>query len=125
MSDDVLSKYMPPKSGKNNEPESDSYTPVPGHAAMLDFELSNGNRVAFPYATLMRAEIDPSVGITLRFAADDVVISGIRLGELYKGIIQHRASSVRVQGEEKPFSDSGNGPRVTKVVWGPAAESTR
>jgi len=127
VSDDVFSKY-----GINLRPAGDedggAYEPVPGHVAMLDLELPGGNRVAFPYATLMRIEFDPSDGILLRFATDDVRIEGRRLEELYRGLTQHRVPRVKATGSEHPVagvdSNVDGGPVVTGIRWGPAAEST-
>jgi len=127
VSDDVLSKY-----GINRRPSADeeggAYDPVPGHVAMLDLELPGGNRVAFPYATLMRIEFDPSAGILLGFATDDVRIEGRRLEALYRGLTQHRVPRVKATTGNHPLGDiqsnTDGGPIVTGIRWRPAVEAS-
>lgn len=43
---------------------------------MIDFRFLNGNREAFPYATLERVTYDPSEGLTLRFYGVRVSLRG-------------------------------------------------
>ena len=43
---------------------------------MIDFRFRDGNREAFPYATLERVTYDPSEGLTLRFYGVRVLLQG-------------------------------------------------
>ena len=59
--------------------------------AMLEIQFRTGNRSAFAYHTLGRAEFDPSVGITLAFADLVVTLSGRCLDGLFVAIRSQQA----------------------------------
>jgi len=116
-----IDKYMPParrSEGDRREPGAAGNV-LPTLATMLDLEFADGSHKAYPYATLLQASYDPSAGITLSFAAEEVVISGHGLGELYKGITQQRVPRVKAEGSH-PLAEQGSGPVVTGIRCGPA-----
>ena len=66
-------------------------------AIMLELRHKDGNIDAFPYAWLSKASLDPSEGITLRFGAETVKITGRNLNaearpnvRLFAAIVRHR-----------------------------------
>jgi hypothetical protein len=70
---------------------------VRDRAVMLELRRKDGSVVALAYAWLERADFDPSQGITLKFGADKVKISGRNLNaevrtnlRLFTGILRHR-----------------------------------
>lgn len=78
----------------------DAYASAEGsYVPMLDLVQADGRRMAFAYATLLKAEFDASKAIVLHFAAERVTIEGHRLAALYRAIIQHRAREVVATGE--------------------------
>lgn len=105
--------------GREGASLSERYVP------MLDLVLADGRRVGLPYAMLVRAEFDPSKGITLRFSTDDVVIEGYRLKPVYKAILQHRARTIRAKGNAGEFEKdkAGSEPVITRVRCEPASGS--
>ncbi len=122
MSGNPLDKYITQTRRADRTPAIDeaSSNVMPTLVAMLDFEFADGSHAAYPYATLVKASFDPSTGITLSFAAEDVVITGHGLVELYKAITQQRAPRVKVSASGHPFVEEGSGPVVTGIRCGPA-----
>ena len=120
-----LNRYLSPQSdngeqrGTHRDPGVDA---AEGYVAMLDLEFSDGNRSALPYSMLMKAEYDPSVGITLRYSTEDVVITGQRLEALYKSIIQHRERRVSAAGNAGRFDPAGNSGGVVTAITCTTAE---
>lgn len=88
-------------------------TPV----AMLDFVLSDGSRAAYPYAILLRTRYEPEAGIVLEYSNDTIVVRGYALDDLYKAVIQHRASRIEINGDPRGFGqpDGPQGPVVTAI----------
>jgi len=117
-----LDKYMPtPRRTEDGRRDTEPAGNVlPTLATMLDLEFADGSHKAYPYTTLIQASFDPSAGITLSFAAEDVVISGHGLGELYKGITQQRVPRITV-GRSHPLAGQESGPVVTGIRCGPAS----
>jgi len=75
---------------------------VRDRAVMLELRHKDGGIVAFPYAWLERADFDPSEGITLKFGAEKIKITGRNLnGEarpnvrLFDGIVRQRVPWVQ------------------------------
>ena len=126
----IVDKYMPKqprRSGNDAGDDNTSATEIREtfrdgemYVAMLDLVLKGGNRVAMPYSTLLKAEFDPSNGITLRYSTDDVKIQGSRLDQLYKAILQHRAREVVVSGG-RIVPVGGDGPVVTAITVTPVS----
>jgi hypothetical protein len=121
----VLAKYLDePASagGRERRTESGSDAGIGDrYVAMLTLVHATGNQVALPYAMMIKAEFNPSVGITLRFSTDDVTIAGRRLDDLFKAITQHRAREVREAGKNAVFEKEGSGPVVTAIHIHPAS----
>jgi len=123
--DSVLAKYLePPPDAKRRQTRSEGADAGEGasgvsetYVSMLDLVFGDGRHVGLPYATLVKAEFDPSKGITLRFSTDDVTIEGYRLEPLYKAILQHRAREVKATGRAGEFEKekNGSGPVVTMI----------
>lgn len=83
---------------------------------MLDLVLADRTRMAFPYATLSRVLMDPDRGIVLSFMADEVLIEGTALENLYKAIIQHRCNRIETSPNERNLSMPIEGtPMVTGI----------
>lgn len=59
--------------------------------AMLEIQFKTGDRSAFAYHTLGRAEFNPSAGITLAFAELLVTLRGRALDALFVAIRQQQA----------------------------------
>lgn len=121
--DSILTKYLePPPDAKRRQPRSEGAEAASVNASeiyvsMLDLVFPDGRHVALPYATLVKAEFDPSKGIALRFSTDDVTIEGYRLEPLYRAILQHRAREVKATGRTGEFEKEkdGSGPVVTVI----------
>jgi hypothetical protein len=71
-------------------------------AIMLELRHKDGNIDAFPYAWLSKANFDPSEGITLRFGAETVKITGRNLNaevrpnvRLFAAIVRHRVPYIQ------------------------------
>lgn len=124
MNGNPLDKYMrPSRTTSDRDAGNDAATnTLPTPVAMLDLEFANGSHAAYPYATLVKASFDPSSGITLSFAAEDVVITGHRLEELYKAITQQRTPRVKATTSNHPFAEEASGPVVTGLRCGPTPE---
>ncbi len=69
-------------------PDSFNYTAFP---AMLEIQFKTGDRSAFAYHTLGRAEFNPSAGITLAFSDLVVTLKGRCLDTLFVAIRQQQA----------------------------------
>lgn len=94
----------------------DAYSAAEGsYVPMLDLVHADGRRMAFAYATLLKAEFDASKAIVLHFAVERVTIEGHRLADLYRAIIQHRAREVIASGERATLF-STNAPTSEPVV---------
>jgi hypothetical protein len=61
------------------------------YPAMLELRFRTGNRVAFAYHLLGRAEFDPSAGITLLFPDATVRVRGRNLGPLFTAVREQQA----------------------------------
>lgn len=75
-------------------------------AIMLEVRHRDGRLSAFNYATLDRAEFDPSAGITLHFGAKTVKIIGRNLNaearqnvRLFNGLLRRRIPWIQVADE--------------------------
>lgn len=101
---DLIERYAGASSRVAVEDEQPSFDAGERYAAMLDCVLAGGDRAAFPYSMLLRATLNPSTGIELVFSGAIVTIKGRKLGDLYRAIIQHRATSVQVKGEHGMFT---------------------
>lgn len=112
--DGIAEHEATPPGGENGE-EFRGYAASETGVAMLDLVFKSGQRVALPYATLIKAEFDPGKGITLHFAAETVEIGGRRLDDLYRAIIQHRAREVIEGDEDKGFDTGGKAAAVTAI----------
>ena len=81
---------------------------------MLELRHKDGNIEGFPYAWLTRASFDPSEGITLRFGAETIKITGRNLNldvrpnvQLFAGILRHRVSWIQ-EADQAATLNSGN-----------------
>lgn len=113
------------QNGDGGEAGSGALAAAEGFVAMLDLQLATGDRVALPYATLLKAAFNPSEGIKLTYSTDDVVISGRRLEPLYKAITQHRARIIKSVGSAGEFETTTDQPVVTSIeILPPAGKAT-
>ena len=111
-----------PRHAEDGEAETGgAYAAAEGFVAMLDLQLATGDRVAFPYATLLKAVFNPSDGIKLTYSTEDVMIEGRRLEPIYKAISQHRARFVKSVGAVGEFEAAGEIPVVTSIAVLPPA----
>jgi hypothetical protein len=92
---------LPPRDGEEETPDDlgafGFLRGVRDRAVMLELRRKDGSVVALAYAWLERADFDPSHGITLKFGADKVKITGRNLNSparpnirLFEGITRHR-----------------------------------
>jgi hypothetical protein len=99
MSDDPLTFLL----ARNNQPplpsEEVPYSEHPKenwrHALMIEFDLGTGNRLAFPYTTLMNVSLNPSHGIIVTFSTHIVTVTGIHLGKVLDAIEKHEVASMK------------------------------
>src|SRR5258708_32138240 len=126
MRDSVLNQYLQPKQSRV---DADDLEQVEGLAdlgafgflrgihersLMLELRHKNGNVDGFPYAWLTRASFDPSEGITLRFGAETIKITGRNLNaevrpnvRLFAGILRHRVSWIQ-EADQAAALQAGN-----------------
>jgi hypothetical protein len=119
VSGSILDEFLTEKPGaadgdRRDGQDGKSPSEFERYVAMLDVELAGGNRLALPYAALLRITFDPSAGIELHYPEDKVRIEGRRLGDLYRALRQHRLASVRA-GEA--FDGKAGDPVITAVHW--------
>ena len=112
---DLIERYMGPTPRTPIEDEQPPFDAGERYAAMLDCVLAGGNRAAFPYSMLLRATLNPSTGIELVFSGATVTITGRKLGELYRAIIQHRATSVKASDGSLSIGD-GSEERIESIA---------
>ncbi|MEM9167049.1 MAG: hypothetical protein AAGB48_08485 [Planctomycetota bacterium] len=115
----LLDRYTQPRAlAPSREARPDGSLVTETYAVMLDLVLRNGNHYALPYATLLRALYNPSTGIRLVFSTDDVHIEGRNLGELHRGITQHRVQRIVVEGSDASvaWSEGGDEPKESVVT---------
>lgn len=106
----ITDKYL-----KQTPKRDDGLNAAESYVAMLDLQLPSGNRVAYPYATLLKAEFNPSEGIVLHFSTDEVRITGYRLEPIYRSISQHRLPRLESNGSRGDFGDRDAEPVVTDI----------
>jgi hypothetical protein len=77
---------------------------------MVEFRLLAGNAKALAYSYLVRADFNPSEGITLDFTGYDVTITGRNLRPVFEGLVAQRIAVVRemdeLQAEAEQPSDA-------------------
>lgn len=112
----ILDQYLGSRAERTQETDNGVYVAVESYVGMLDVQLGNGNRVALPYATLLKVTLDPSSGMTLHYPNEEITLRGRRLEALYKAIAQHRVTTVRESGSRHDLIDEGTGPAVTQIV---------
>lgn len=93
---------------------------VRDRAVMLELRQKDGGVSAFAYAWLERADFDPSEGISLKFGAEKIKITGRNLnGEarpnirLFDGIVRHRVPWVQ-EADEATAMEAGQGVTVVE-----------
>ncbi len=127
MNDSVLSRYAsairaePGRQGRDEElvdqtDDLGAFGWLRGpreRAVMLELRKRDGNSIALSYALLERAEFDPSIGITLFFMGQGIVIRGRNLNQevrpsvrLYEGILRHRVTWLR-ETHDRPVASDG------------------
>ncbi|MEO1279471.1 MAG: hypothetical protein AAFV77_11000 [Planctomycetota bacterium] len=111
---DLIEKYTGTKPRIPAEDEQPAFDAGERYTTMLDCVLAGGDRAAFPYSMLLRATLNPSSGIELVFSGAVVTIRGRRLGELYRAIIQHRATSVKTSDGSLSIGD-GSEERIESI----------
>jgi hypothetical protein len=91
-------------------------------ALMLEVRHRDGHISAFSYATLDRAEFDPSEGITLHFGGKEVKIKGRNLNvearpnvRLFNGILRRRIPWIQVADEPSAFKAPKNSTVIEDV----------
>lgn len=76
----------------------------PGYPAMLDIQLTTGERYGLPYSYLIWVKYDPEKGVLLRFSSYLVLVKGRNLQQLYHGLLQQRVEWIAA---EDPRYDDG------------------
>lgn len=99
-------------------------------ANAIEFRLSNGNSVWFPYVWLGTVKFDPSAGLLLKFSGDLIYLVLIRGSNLDKrledggidliraGLQRHRVLWVREMSEEDIRQTGENGPTIDSIEIG-------
>ena len=108
-----LEQYLRPAAKKS------SRSSATNRAIMLDVHAEPHERHAFPYSLMRKASFLGGKRIVIEYMPEKVSIEGIRLEPLYRAILQHRARSVRVNGDARGFgsamTDSGE-PVITRIT---------
>jgi len=112
---DLLAKYANTRPDPINVEGEPPFDAGERYTAMLDCALAGGNRAAFPYSMLLRATFNPSTGIELVFSGATVTIKGRKLDDLYRAIIQHRATSVTASDGSLMVTD-GSENRIESIT---------
>jgi hypothetical protein len=110
---------LPPRDGEEETPDDLGafgwLRGVRDRAMMLELRRKDGSVVALAYAWLERAEFDPSHGITLKFGADKVKITGRNLNaearsniRLFAGIVRHRVPWIQ-EADRPAAMEAGKG----------------
>ena len=133
MADETLTRFLdrfapPPEESavEEAEPETDAgafgyLRGVRDRALMLELRLRDGNVVALSYALLDRADFDPSDGIRLRFAGQEVVIRGRRLQDpiggvrLFDMVCRHRATWLREGSRSDSIGETNDRTHVDAI----------
>lgn len=92
-------------------------------ALMLEFRLKDGRVVALSYALLDRATFDPSEGIRLRFAGEEVRIAGQALNErlpsgvqpLFELVLRHKATWIQ-ESSRADFLQAQPGSPIVELI---------
>lgn len=140
MSDNVLdrfSRHLPrpadllAKTATEADPEGlDDYGAfgwlrgVRDRAPMLEFRDKQGNIRAFGYGWLHQAEFDPSIGIVLSFASNQVKLIGRNLNaeirpncRLFQGITRQRVSFIQEADEATLMRAKDGETIIERIDW--------
>lgn len=121
MADDVLTRLTerfgakPTTAEDENPVESDAgafgfLRGARDRGLMLEFRLKDGRVCAYSYSLLDRLVYDPSDGLRLRFAGQEVHVTGRRLNErnssisLVEAVIRHRATWIKEASRADGFA---------------------
>lgn len=118
----AVNKYVRPQPPRQEPGEQEAYDAYQEaraqsrEAIMLDIRLANGGVVSFPYASLRKAQYDPTGVIVLRFDGEEVTAEGKNLHRLRDAIAEHRARFIQegtdIERGLKP-EDSAHIDRIT------------
>ena len=97
-----LEQYLRPAA------KTSSRSSATSRAIMLDVHAGPHEQHAFPYSLMRKASFLGGTRIVIEYMPEKVSIEGIGLEPLYRAILQHRARSVRVNGDARGF-----GPKMT------------
>jgi hypothetical protein len=140
MTDSLLQRYVKPAAKTDDqspltlaEPETEATDDcgafgflrgVRDRALMLELRKKDGNIKAVGYAWLSQAEFDPSVGITLHFAGQQIRIRGRNLNaeirpnvRLYQGIVRHRVQWIQELDEPALMNAGEQDTVIEKIEW--------
>ncbi|MBX3440023.1 MAG: hypothetical protein KF861_21210 [Planctomycetaceae bacterium] len=99
-------------------------------ADAIEFRMSSGNSVWFPYNWLGTVKFDPSAGLLLKFSGDLVYLVLVRGSNLNRpieetgidliraGLQRHRVTWVREMSEDDIRQTGENGPTIDGIVIG-------
>ena len=108
-----LEQYLRPAAKKSSRSSATS------RAIMLDVHANPHERHAFPYSLMRKASFLGGTRIVIEYMPETVSIEGMGLEPLYRAILQHRARSIRVNGDARGFgpktNDSGE-PVITRIT---------
>lgn len=74
--------------------------------AMLAFRLRTGEERAYPYSYLSEVRFEPSRALMILFPQVTVTVNGHRLDDLYKAVVNHKASRIQQADTDMPKDDS-------------------
>jgi len=117
MSDETLTRHADLLSRGPSSPETRSaYYSVlsasSSQAVMLDLRFRDGNSHALGYSYLTAVSFNPSAGIRMEFVGHQVLIEGVHLDALYRGLVAHRVSWIQ---EDFSLSENPDTPSTLVV----------
>jgi hypothetical protein len=119
MSDDPLQFLL----ARNNQPQppvekmpySEHSKENWRHAMMIEFELVAGDRLAFPYTSLLSLSLNPSRGIIATFSTHIVTVTGIHLRSVFAAIQRHEVASLKA-ADPRPERLPKDQPTVFSII---------
>ena len=137
MTDSLLQKYVQRTSGDAGEnsaqPELEPLDDfgsfgwlrgVKDRAVMLELRKKDGNILAIGYAWLDKAELDPSIGITLHVGGQTITLKGRNLNtqscphvRLFQRITRHRVPWIQEADEPAVMETGVAGTLIEFIQW--------
>jgi hypothetical protein len=83
---------------------------------MLDLRFKNGDRFSLAYSFLIAVGFDKSA-ITLEFSGYRVALQGVRLDDIYRGLITHQIGSVQeVDETSHKMTGDSKAPAIYRIT---------